>query len=127
MTRFKRHVFVCLNERPEGHPKGCCLRKGSEEVRAVLNAELKKKGLASIVRGNKSGCLDACEYGVSMVIYPEGIWYGGVKKEDIPEIVDRTIIHGEVVQRLLINDSRYKPSALQFAKLNILPPDLLKK
>jgi (2Fe-2S) ferredoxin len=121
MTRYRRHVFVCLNERPEGHPKGCCLHKGSAQVRDTLKTELKKRGLAGRVRANKAGCLDACEHGISMVIYPEGIWYGGVKVEDVPEIIDRTIIQGEVIQRLLIKDSRYAPMALQYPRLDIPP------
>jgi (2Fe-2S) ferredoxin len=120
MSRYQRHVFVCINERPAGHPKGCCLEKGSANVRDQLKAELGKRGLAGIVRANNSGCLDACEHGVSMVIYPDAIWYGGVTVEDIPEIIDRTIVGGEVIQRLLIKDSRYSPSALQFPKLR--PP-----
>ncbi len=117
MSRYQRHVFVCLNERPSDHPKGCCLRKGSAEVRDVLKEELKKRGLAPIVRANNAGCLDACEYGITMVIYPEGIWYGGVTKEDVEEIVERTIINGEVIQRLLLPNGRYAPDALQFPKL----------
>lgn len=119
MARFQRHVFVCINERPEDNPKGCCLRKGSSEVRDKLKEELKKRKLLHIVRANNAGCLDACEYGVSMVIYPDGIWYGGVKKEDIEEIIDRTIINGEVVQRLVIPNSRYAPDSLQFKKLEL--------
>jgi (2Fe-2S) ferredoxin len=117
MSRFQRHVFVCMNERPAGHPKGCCLEKGSAEVRDVLKAELKRRGLAGIVRANNAGCLDACEHGVSMVIYPEGIWYGGVTAGDVPEIIDRTIVSGEVIQRLLMKDRRYAPDALQFPKI----------
>ena len=119
MSRYERHVFVCLNERPPGHPKGCCLQKGSAEVRDALKAELRNRGLARIVRANNSGCLDACEFGISMVIYPDAIWYGGVKKEDIPEIVERTIINGEVIERLLIKDPRYAPGSTQFPKLTI--------
>ena len=117
MARYQRHVFVCINERPPNHPKGCCLLKGSAEVRETLKTELARRGLARIVRANNSGCLDACEFGISMVIYPEGIWYGGVKKEDIPEIIERTIINGEVIQRLLINDERYAPDAMYYPKL----------
>jgi (2Fe-2S) ferredoxin len=122
MARYQRHVFVCINERPPNHPKGCCLLKGSAEVREMLKAELAKRGLARTVRANNSGCLDACEFGISMVIYPDGIWYGGVKKEDIPEIIERTIMNGEVIERLLINDERYAPDAMRFPKL-ILPKD----
>jgi (2Fe-2S) ferredoxin len=119
MSRYLRHVFVCINERPPQHPKGCCHEKGSEEIRELIKAELASRGLAGIVRANTSGCLDACAHGPSIVIYPEGVWYGGVKKEDVAEIVDRTIIRGEVIQRLLIKDARYAPEALQYAPLEI--------
>ncbi len=117
MSRFERHVFVCTNEREPNHPKGCCAAKGSEEVRDALKAELKKRGLSHTVRANNAGCLDACEYGVTMVIYPEGIWYGGIIKEDIEEIIDRTIVGGEVIQRLLIPNARYAPDSLQYTRL----------
>jgi (2Fe-2S) ferredoxin len=118
MSRYKRHVFVCINQRPPGHPKGCCHDRGSEEIRDTLKVELGKRGLAGIVRANNAGCLDACEHGVTMVIYPEGIWYGKVTKEDIPEIIDRTIIGGEVIQRLVIPDSRYASKVLQYPRLD---------
>ena len=67
-----------------------------------MKSELNRRGLKGIVRANTSGCLDACEFGASMVIYPEGIWYGGVKKEDVDEIIEKTILGGEVIERLLI-------------------------
>jgi len=119
MSRYQRHVFVCINERPAGHPKGCCLEKGSAAIRDAMKAELQKRGLAGIVRANNSGCLDACAFGPSMVIYPEAIWYGGVKKEDVPEIVEQTILHGTVIPRLLIKDPRYAPDALQYKQLDL--------
>jgi (2Fe-2S) ferredoxin len=121
MARFERHLFVCTNERPAGHPKGCCREKGSEEILAALKSELKRRGLAGIVRANASGCLDACEFGVSMVIYPEGIWYGRVTLEDVPQIIDRTVLNGEVIERLLIRDPRFVPPQKQFAILPIPP------
>ncbi len=119
MSRYQRHVFVCINERPAGHPKGCCLEKGSAAIRDAMKAELQKRGLSGIVRANNSGCLDACAFGPSMVIYPEAIWYGGVKKEDVPEIVEQTILHGTVIPRLLIKDPRYAPDALQYKQLDL--------
>jgi (2Fe-2S) ferredoxin len=119
MSRYQRHVFVCINERPAGHPKGCCLEKGSPGIRDALKAELQKRGLAGIVRANNSGCLDACAFGPSMVVYPEGIWYGGVKSEDVPEIVERTIVQGLVIPRLLIKDPRYAPRVLVSQALNL--------
>lgn len=122
MSRYRRHVFVCINERPPGHPKGCCLEKGSAAIRDALKAELHKRGLSAAVRANNSGCLDACAFGPSMVIYPEGIWYGGVKKEDVPEIVEQTILRGVIIPRLLIKDPKYAPGALEYGPLE--PPPL---
>lgn len=119
MNMYERHVFVCTNERAKDHPRGCCHAKGSIEVRDALKVAIGARGLNKIVRGNAAGCLDACEHGVAMVIYPEGIWYGHVTVADVPEIVDRTIVNGEVIERLLIKDDRYKPASLSFPKLTI--------
>ena len=121
MPRFERHIFVCTNERPAGHPKGCCREKGSEAVKAALKAEIKRRGVAALVRANAAGCLDACEFGVSMVIYPEGIWYGKVTADDVPQIVEKTVLNGEVIERLLIRDARYAPPEKKFPILP-LPP-----
>ncbi|MBI3892585.1 MAG: (2Fe-2S) ferredoxin domain-containing protein [Candidatus Wallbacteria bacterium] len=99
---FKRHVFVCTNQRPPGHPKGCCAEKGSEEVRDYLKAELHRRGLKTECRTNAAGCLDACEAGVSVVVYPEGVWYGGVTKADVDEIIEQHLIGGKPVERLLM-------------------------
>lgn len=121
MGRYRRHIFVCQNERPADHPRGCCLGKGSAAVRDRLKEELQKRGLAPRVRANGAGCLDACEHGVTLVIYPDGVWYGAVTPDDVEEIVERTVLHGEVIQRLLIRDRRYAPAVLQFPPLDNLP------
>ena len=102
MPSFQRHVFVCINERPADHPKGCCKAKGGVEVRDKLKSELTARGISKLVRANNAGCLDQCEHGVTVVVYPEQVWYGGVTVDDIPEIVDKHIVAGEVVDRLLI-------------------------
>ena len=104
MPSFQRHVFVCVNERPADDPRGCCMAKGGMEVRDRLKAELKARGLAKIVRANNAGCLDQCARGVSVVVYPEQVWYGGVTVDDVPEIVEKHLIGGEVVERLLMPD-----------------------
>ena len=108
MKRFEKHIFVCENKRPEGHPKGCCQDKGSIEIRALLKKRLKELGLNSTVRANSSGCLDACEYGVTVLVYPEQIWYGGVKIEDVEEIIQSHIINNKPVERLFIKDKRFR-------------------
>ncbi len=107
MGRFQKHIFVCINERPKDHPKGCCLHKGSAAIRDAMKDELKKLGISSLVRANTSGCLDSCEFGPTIVIYPEGVWYGGVTKDDIHDIIEQHILQGKVVERLQIKNAKY--------------------
>ena len=103
MPPFRRHVFVCTNRRPDGDPRGSCAAKGSEEVRACFKQELKARGLSKSIRANTAGCLDACATGVTVVVYPEGIWYRGVTAGDVSEIVERHLVGGEPVDRLVLH------------------------
>jgi len=103
MTGFKRHVFVCLNERAEDDPRGCCKHKAAEKIFNVLKAGTVKHKLKGIVRVNRAGCLDHCEFGPSVVIYPEGTWYRVPTVEDAREILERHIVGGEIVERLLMD------------------------
>jgi len=114
MARYERHIFVCTNERPAGHPRGCCKARGAEALRDALKAEVHHLGLSTIVRVNNAGCLDACESGPVVVIYPEGIWYGKATAADAAEIAEKTIMNGEVIQRLLISGEKFAPDRLQF-------------
>lgn len=107
--RYSRHIFICINERESDHPRGCCKAKGGEEVRARLKAALKERKLNVAMRANASGCLDACEFGVTVVVYPDGVWYGGVTPDDVEEIIESHLIGDIPVARLLINDRRYTP------------------
>ena len=102
MARFERHIFVCTNVRDSSSPRGCCDPAGQAELQKALKAKLAERGLKGRVRANKSGCLDQCEHGPNMVVYPEAVWYGGVRKEDLDEIVEAHIIGGEPVRRLMI-------------------------
>jgi len=99
---FKRHVFICTNERSPGHPKGDCVSKGSPEVVKAFKAELVRRGLKSEIRAQRAGCLDNCALGVSVVVYPEAVWYAHVTVDDVPEIVEKHLVGGEPVERLRI-------------------------
>ena len=99
MTPFDRHVFVCLHQRPEGDPRGSCAPKGSAQVLDLLKGEVHRRGLEG-VRVQRAGCLDQCEKGVSVVVYPEATWYGRVAPADCAEIVERHLVGGNPVERL---------------------------
>jgi (2Fe-2S) ferredoxin len=108
---FPRHVFVCLNERTPDDPRGCCLARGGAAVRDAFKKELAARGLHRTYRANNAGCLDACEHGVSVVVYPDAVWYGHVTPEDVPEIVERHLIGGEPVERLVFARGASAPPA----------------
>ncbi|MCB0308905.1 MAG: (2Fe-2S) ferredoxin domain-containing protein [Bdellovibrionales bacterium] len=99
MSVYKHHVFVCLNERPQGHPRGCCKQRDSEKLHLSLKKEIASRQLQKDIRINKSGCLDQCESGPMIVIYPEATWYANVKPEDAKEIVD-ALLEGKQVEKL---------------------------
>ncbi len=104
MTTFQHHIFVCVNQRPKDDPRGCCANNGSERLQAFFKKEVERLGLRGRVRANKAGCLDHCEYGPSVVIYPEGVWYWVGSEADVTEIMERHILKGEIVERLLMPD-----------------------
>ena len=108
MSRFECHFFVCINRRADGHPRGCCASKGSEEVAAALKEQAHARGLKRRVRVNKAGCLDACEHGISAVVYPQGVYYRGVTLADVDEIVERTLVHGQIVDRLVLPEDSHR-------------------
>lgn len=105
MGAFDSHVFVCCNRREPGHRRGCCDPEGTEVLRQAFKNELKKHGLVgSQGRANFAGCLDQCEHGPVVVIYPQGIWYGHVRVEDVPRIVRETLIEGRILPDLMISE-----------------------
>jgi (2Fe-2S) ferredoxin len=102
MPSYEHHIFVCENFRDESDPRGCCGAKGSKEIRAAFKSEIKNRGLKGKARANSAGCLDECSQGPVIVVYPEGVWYGGVSKEDVNEIIESHIVGGIPVERLRI-------------------------
>ncbi len=119
MPSFQRHVFVCVNERPEGNPKGCCKSKGADAVRDELKKRLHEIGLKGAVRANAAGCLDQCESGVTVVVYPEQVWYGHVTVDDVPELIERHIVGGQYVERLMLPDQLHLDGATSSPPLDV--------
>lgn len=111
MPKFTCHLFVCCNRRSPGHSRGCCDPEGTEQLRSAFKAEVKRRNLGPLVRANKAGCLDQCELGPTVVIYPQQIWYGGVTLDDVSRIVEETVIGGRVLPDLLIADEQLNTKA----------------
>jgi (2Fe-2S) ferredoxin len=98
---YEAHVFCCTNDRGEDAKRPSCARRGSEKLRDYMKAQARAAGLAN-VRVNASGCLDRCELGCTMVIYPEGVWYHYDTRADLDEIIQTHLIKGERVERLMM-------------------------
>lgn len=102
MGRFRHHIFICTNQRPAGNPRGCCDPEGLGALQIKFKQELAARGLKGEVRANRAGCLDQCEHGPTVVIYPEGVWYGGVTEEEIAPIIESHIVQGVPLERLVL-------------------------
>lgn len=106
--RFDKYIFVCINERPEDHPRGSCARCGSLELLAELKALVKEHKLRTKIRINKAGCLENCEIGPAVMVHPDNIWYQKVQVEDARAIIEEHIIGDKPVERLFADYSVYK-------------------
>lgn len=98
---YQVHIFACTNTRPEKHPRGSCAARGAQKLRDYMKVRAKELGIEA-VRVNSAGCLDRCELGPVIVIYPEGVWYSVQTFEDIDEILDTHVINGGRVERLML-------------------------
>ena len=99
---FDAHLFVCCNRRPDGHVRGSCAAKGSEGLRDYMKARAKEMGLPRL-RVNSAGCLDRCELGPCLVIYPEGIWYKISSREDVDAVLEQHVRDGGRAAALMLD------------------------
>lgn len=104
MSFYERHIFFCCNERDPAKGRASCAPKGAAGMREHCKERVKALGLAGAgkVRVNQAGCLDRCEEGPCIVVYPEAVWYTYVDRADIDEIVEEHLQHGRIVERLRI-------------------------
>lgn len=104
MAKFEHHIFICTNQRTPENPRGCCDHDGLGTLQLAFKKELAARGLKNRVRANRAGCLDQCEHGPTVVVYPDAVWYGGVTEKDIAEIVESHLINHTPVTRLLLRE-----------------------
>jgi (2Fe-2S) ferredoxin len=110
---YDRHIFLCNNVRPEGHPRGCCMARaeaagGFDKLRGYAREKARQMGIQN-VRFNAAGCLDRCEFGPNLVIYPEGVWYHFDSQADIDEILETHLKNGGRVERLMLQPDQLPP------------------
>jgi (2Fe-2S) ferredoxin len=99
MAQPEKYVFVCLNQRPAGHPKGSCLDRGADDVFNAMREELGRR-LMTNVKVVASGCVEGCLAGPTVLVVPDNVWYGGLTEADVPTIFDQHLVGGEPVELL---------------------------
>lgn len=99
---FHKHIFICTNQRTGGERKSCGEQHGMELV-AAFKKSLKDKNLPIRVRAQRAGCLDICDFGPTIAVYPEGVFYVNVQLADVEEIVQSHIVGDKPVERLLLS------------------------
>ena len=97
---FDKHVFICTNERAADAPRRSCGEAHGMSIVEEFRAQLKAKKLPIRIRAQKSGCLDICDFGQTVAVYPDGVFYVNVQREDVEEIIEQHLIGNQPVERL---------------------------
>lgn len=99
---YDKHIFICTNQRAVDAPRKSCGEAHGMEIVDAFKKKLKEKKLSIKVRAQRAGCLDICNFGQTVAIYPEGIFYVGVELSDVDEIINQHIINNRPVERLIL-------------------------
>jgi (2Fe-2S) ferredoxin len=102
MPRPERHLLICSNQRGPNHPRGSCGEKGGETLVGLMKDLIRDRGLKDRVLVSRTGCLKHCSLGVTAAVYPDNVWYRGVRESDLEEICDAHLKNGVPVDRLLL-------------------------
>lgn len=102
MPKPEKHVFVCTQNRPQGHPRGSCAASGCNEVINEFMSEIQNRNLFEKIGLTNTGCMGPCSLGPSVLVYPEGIMYGNVNKEDVKTIFEEHLLGGVPVESLKV-------------------------
>lgn len=108
MPKPKVHFLVCSNQRPQGHPRGCCAEKGSMDVLTALSGRLQETekfdvAMLSMVQS----CLGPCSLGPIVIVYPDNVWYGQMDAEKAKQVFDSHVNDGKPVESLVLQDGAF--------------------
>ncbi|QEP44376.1 (2Fe-2S) ferredoxin domain-containing protein [Ectothiorhodospiraceae bacterium BW-2] len=103
MPRPEKHLFVCVQQRPEGHPRPSCSQKGCAEVAEEFFWQQQQRQLFGKVQVTTTGCMGPCSEGPSVLVYPEGVMYGKVTKADVSDIIEQHLLADRPVERLRVS------------------------
>jgi (2Fe-2S) ferredoxin len=109
MAKPRRYVFVCTNERPDEHPKGSCIGRGSAEVFQAFR-DLQGEKVLLDFKVVATGCLEPCLAGPTVVVYPDNVWYGGVTVSDVERIIDEHLVGNRPVELLILEEGDFERS-----------------
>jgi (2Fe-2S) ferredoxin len=102
MAKPLKHIFICTQNRGPGHPQGSCNQNGCGDVLDEFLFEFQKRDLSEKFRLTMTGCMGPCGTGPSVLVYPEGVMYGKVTKDDVAAIVDEHLLGDVPVARLCV-------------------------
>lgn len=102
MPKPDKHVFVCTQNRPQGHPRGSCASSGCADVMNEFMSEIQAQNLFDKIGLTNTGCMGPCMMGPSVLVYPEGVLYGKVTKDDVKTIISEHLLGDKPVEKLLV-------------------------
>lgn len=103
MAKPEKHVFVCVQNRGPGHPRGSCTASGCGAIWDEFAFGLQQRNLHGKVALTNTGCLGPCN-GPHVLVYPEGVMYGQLSKDDVATIIEEHLIGGTPVERLQVSE-----------------------
>jgi len=95
LGKVTHHLLVCAHKH--------CLKRGGRETGRELKRALKDADKRGNVKLTAVDCLDQCDDGPIVVVYPEGVWYGAVEVDDAREIVEQLMSGGRCVERNVLH------------------------
>lgn len=103
MSKPEKHVFVCTQQRPMGHPRSSCSERDCVTIMEEFLWQTQQRELFNKVQVTATGCMGPCSEGPTVLVYPEGVMYSGLKKDDVSTIFDEHLINDKPVESLLMN------------------------